>query len=221
MSTMRSVSRMTLPWSPARMPSSMAAAATSGTASLAAVHTIPDATPPTTHARCGRIVWAMRRQPARRNERSASAASRSGVGEDTAGRGYPGPVGCVPGLTGRGLRDRRGRERLLDHAGDLVADELVALEQLVPQRLHHHAVRVEQHTHGLLGTVEHRLDLVTRRVVGQAPRHEPAVERTAATRLEADERARHAERADHHRGGRGRLAEVAAGTRARLPEPQL
>src|SRR5690242_9754346 len=151
---MSTVSRMTLLWSPTRMPSSMAAAATSGTASLAAVQTIPAATPLTTHARCGRIVWMMRRQPARRNERSASAASWSGVGSDTAGRGYPGPVGAVPGLLGGRLRDRGGRDGLLDHTGDLVAHELVALEQLVPQRLDDVTVPVEQLAHRLLGPVE-------------------------------------------------------------------
>ena len=83
-------------------------------------------------------------------------------------------------------------------------------------------LRVEQRAHRLLGAVEHLLDLVARRrVVGQHPRHQPGVERAAAARLEADERAGHAERTDHHRRGRRRLREVAAGARPRLAEPDL
>src|SRR3954452_21414383 len=79
--TIAIVSAITLPPSPLRMPSSTAAAARSGTVSLARVHITPAPMPPVTHHFCGRTADEISRHPWRRFSRSIeswSAAAESG-----------------------------------------------------------------------------------------------------------------------------------------------
>ena len=56
---------------------------------------------------------------------------------------------------------------VLQHLEDLVADQLLALEQLVAQRHDEVAVRVEQVAHVRLGLLEDALDRAARLVVGE------------------------------------------------------
>ena len=110
---------------------------------------------------------------------------------------------------------------LVQHVDDLVADELLALEQLVAQRDHEVAVVVEQRVHVGLGLVEQPLDRRPRVFVGEHLADDPLRDRTRLDRLERHERAGHAERADHLRRDACRVREVAARPGARLAEEQL
>jgi GTP-binding protein EngB required for normal cell division len=110
----------------------------------------------------------------------------------------------------------------LEDVGDLLADELVALEQRVAQRLDEVAVRLDERAHARLGLGEEPIDLWSGHRVGEDPADEVrVVERGVLRRGERHERAGHPAGADDLAGDLRRVGEIAAGTGAGLVEELL